>query len=273
MGSSNYHGLLLTLDKNISNGLRFEFNYTWSHSIDNTSLSANSNPLYGGSTFATELICDVLKPRACRADSDFDERQGINSNFTYQLPFGRGKQFGGSMARGWDEAVGGWEISGLPLYRTGLPFSPTSDAYLASFDNLDPAIFIGTSKADLKTQVNVDHSSGTVYSFKGGAAGAQKVLGEFRGPLGIEYGQRNFIRGPGAFFLDAGLGKRFPIIEDKLNLNFRADAFNVFNHPVFDNGSVDIVNSASNYGQITGTSAELAGNSSRVAQFSLRLEF
>ena len=121
-GSSNYHGMLVTLDKNISNGLRFEFNYTWSHSIDNTSLSANSNPLYGGSTFATELICDVLKPRACRADSDFDERQGINSNFTYQLPFGRGKQFGGSMARGWDEAVGGWEISGLPLYRTACRF-------------------------------------------------------------------------------------------------------------------------------------------------------
>ena len=47
-GSSNYHALLLTLDKNISQGLRFEFNYTWSHSIDNTSLSANNNSLFGG---------------------------------------------------------------------------------------------------------------------------------------------------------------------------------------------------------------------------------
>ena len=56
MGSSNYHGMLLTLDKNLSQGLRFEFNYTWSHSIDNTSVSANNNALYTNSGF----ICDIL---------------------------------------------------------------------------------------------------------------------------------------------------------------------------------------------------------------------
>ncbi len=273
MGSSDYHGLLVTLDKNISDGLRFEFNYTWAHSIDNTSLIANSNPLFNGATFATEMICDILRPRACRASSDFDERQAINSNFIYELPFGRGKQFGSSMAHGWDEVVGGWEISGLPFYRTGLPYSAFSQAFLASDYNNDPAIFTGTSKADLKTTVNVDHTTGTVYSFKGGSAGAQKVLNEFRGPLGIEYGQRNLIRGPGAFFLDAGLGKKFPILEDKLDLKFRADAFNVLNHPNFGGGSVNIVNSASNFGQITGTVANVGGIDNRVAQFSLRLEF
>ena len=63
--------------------------------------------------------------------------------------------------------------------------------------------------------------------------GAAKVLAEFRGPIGIEYGQRNIIRGPGAFYFDAGLGKKFPILENKLNLLFRADAFNLFNHPTF----------------------------------------
>jgi hypothetical protein len=281
LGSSNYHGLLLTLDKNVSQGLRFEFNYTWSHSIDNTSVSANNNALFTNSNF----ICDILQPRACRGSSDFDVRQEISSNFSYDLPFGRGKAFLGSSPRWADEVIGGWSFAGLPSYRTGVPVSAYSDAYMASFDNADPAIFTG-SKGDLKTKVNVDRSSGTVYSFAGGAAGAAKVLSEFRGPIGIEYGQRNIIRGPGAFFFDAGLGKTFPILENRLNLNFRADAFNLFNHPAFAAPGQDgtsysnIVTGASNFGQITAATGEgtAAGsgtpvNTSRVAQFSLRLEF
>jgi hypothetical protein len=268
MGSSNYDGMLVTLDKNMSQGLRFEFNYTWSHSIDNTSVSANANALFTNSNF----ICDILHPRACRGSSDFDVRQEISSNFEYQLPFGRGKMFMSSAPHWADEAFGGWSFSGIPAYRTGLAVSSTADAYLASFDNLDDAIFTG-SKGDLKTKVNVDHSSNTVYMFPGGQTGANKVLSEFRGPLGIEYGQRNIIRGPGAFFFDAGLGKRFPILEDKLNLDFRADAFNLFNHPNFGTGAMDIVNNASQFGQITGTVSGLDGFSYRVGQFSLRLDF
>jgi hypothetical protein len=273
-GNSNYHALLLTLDKNISQGLRFEFNYTWSHSIDNTSLSANNNSLFSNTGF----ICDILQPRACRSSSDFDVRQEISSNFEYDLPFGRGKMFAANASRLLDEAIGGWSFSGLPVYRTGLALTPYSDAYLASFDNEDPAIFTG-NKADLKTKVNVDYTTNTVYGFGGGAAGAAKVLAEFRGPIGLEYGQRNLVRGPGAFFLDAGLGKKFPILENKLNLQFRADAFNVFNHPNFGTLNLNIVTNASQFGQISGTNASPASMAAavsspyRVAQFSLRLEF
>ena len=263
--------MLLTLDKNLSQGLRFEFNYTWSHSIDNTSVSANNNALFTNSN----MICDIVHPRACRGSSDFDVRQEINANFLYDLPFGRGKMYMSNAPRWADEAFGGWSISGLPYYRTGLALSATADAYLASFDNLDYAIFTGTSKSDLKAAINTVHASNgsTVYTFKGGAAGAAKVLSEFRGPLGIEYGQRNLMTGPGAFFLDAGLGKKFLLVEDKLNLNFRADAYNVLNHPVFGTGALDIVNDASEFGQVTGTETGPDGQSSRVAQFSLRLEF
>jgi carboxypeptidase family protein len=268
MGNSNYHGLLLTVDKNLSRGLQFEANYTWSHSIDNTSLSSNNNSLFSNSGF----ICDVLRPRACRGDSDFDVRQELTSNFVYDLPVGRGQTFLGTAPRWLDEAVGGWSISGLPSYRTGLAVTPYSDAFLASFDNGDPAIFTG-NKSDLKTKVNVDHSTNTVYAFAGGAAGAAKVLSEFRGPIGIEYGQRNFVRGPGAFLFDAGLGKTFPIAQDKVNLKFRADAYNVLNHPAFGTPAMNIVTNASNYGQISGTTTSLAATGARVAQFSLRLEF
>lgn len=267
-GNSNYHGLLFTLDKNMSNGLRFEFNYTWSHSIDNTSVSANNNALFTNSN----MICDILSPRACRGDSDFDVRQEINGNFLYQLPFGRGKMYMSKAPRWADQVLGGWSLSGLPSYRTGVALTAYSDAYLASFDNQSPAIFTG-SKADLKAAVNVNHTTNTVWMFDGGASGASKVLSEFRGPIGLEYGQRNNIRGPGAFFMDAGLGKQFPIIGDKLNLTFRADAFNVLNHPVFSGGRLNIVTNASQFGQITSTLRSNSGNSARVAQFSLALDF
>jgi len=269
MGSSNYHGLLLTLDKNLSQGLRFEFNYTWSHSIDNTSLSANNNALFSNSG----MICDVTQPRACRGNSDFDVRQEISSNFQYDLPVGRGKTYLSNAPRWADEAIGGWGISGLPMYRTGLAVTASSDAYLASFDNSDPAIFTG-SKADLKTKVNTD-ASGVVWTFAGGQAGAAKVFSEFRGPIGLEYGQRNLMRGPGALFLDMGLGKTFPILPgNELNLKFRADAFNLLNHPDFGTGGLNIVSNASQFGQITGTvSGPNTGYGARVAQFSLRLEF
>lgn len=272
MGNSNYHGLLLTVDKNLSQGLQFEMNYTWSHSIDNTSLSSAYNALYLNSGF----ICDILQPRACRGSSDFDVRQELTSNFRYDLPFGRGRTFLGAAPKWADEAIGGWSISGLPSYHTGLAVTPYSDAFLASFDNGDPAIFTG-NKADLKAKVNVDQASQTVYGFGGGSDGANKVLAEFRGPLGLEYGQRNLVRGPGAFYFDAGVGKTFPIVEDKINLKFRADAFNVLNHPVFGTPALNIVNNASNFGQITATSTGLGQSSgnggARVAQFSLRLEF
>jgi hypothetical protein len=267
-GNSNYHGLLVTLDKNMSNGLRFNVNYTWSHSIDNTSVTPNANPLFTNSN----MICDILFPRACRANSDFDVRHEINSNFLYQLPLGRGRKYM-STAPGWaNQVLGGWNISGQPGYRTGLPVTAYSHAFMASFDNLAPAIFTG-NKADLKTSINVNHTTKTVYQFAGGAAGSSKALKDFRGPIGIEYGSRNIISGPGAFFFDAGLGKDFPIFGDKLKLNFRADAFNLFNHPNFGNGLLSIVDNASQFGQITSALKSNSGNSARVAQFSLRLDY
>ena len=273
MGSSNYHGLLLTIDKNLSGGLRGEFNYTWSHSIDNASLSANENSLFSNTGF----ICDILHPRACRASSNFDVRQEITSNFSYDLPFGHGRALLATSPNWLNETVGGWGLSALTSYRTGLALPVYSGAYIASFDNLAPAIFTG-SPADLKVKVNTHATTKTLYAFAGGSQGATKLLSEFRGPLGLEYGQRNVVRGPGAFYLDAGLAKTFPIMENRLNLHFRADAFNLFNHANFGPPALSIVTNASNFGQITSTSVSpsssaVPADDARVAQFSLRLEF
>lgn len=114
------------------------------------------------------------------------------------------------------------------------------------------------------------------------------MLSDFSGPVGIQYGQRNLVRSAGAFFFDAGLGKTFPILENnKLNLIFRADAFNLFNHPNFGPpggtnveglAGLNIVTEASNFGQIINTNQApdafaVHADDYRVAQFSLRLEF
>jgi hypothetical protein len=270
-GSSNYNALLLTLSKNTSQGLKFEFNYTWSHSIDNNSQAANNNAFFN----STGIICDVTKPRACRGNSDFDVRQMISAEFEYDLPFGRNRAFFGNSGTLVNELIGQWSVSGLPSYRTGLPINVLSDAFISSFAAEDPAIFTG-NMGDVKSHVN--NVQGTVYNFAGGAAGAQKAFSEFRGPIGLEYGQRNLLKGPGAANLDLSLAKVFPIIPAKnVVLTFRADAFNILNHPNFSNpgGSVpDIVNNASPFGQITSTiSPSGQVGDIRVAQFSLRLEF
>lgn len=273
MGFSSYNGFLLTVDKNMSGGLHGELNYTLAHSIDNTSLSANANSLFTDTGF----VCDILRPRACRASSDFDVRQEITSYLVYDLPFGKGKRFLSGSPRWLDETVGGWSFSALPSYRTGLALNAYSQAFLASFDNNAPAIFTG-KRSDLKVRVNTDRSTNTVYGFAGGATRSAQVLSEFRGPVGIEYGQRNLLRGPGAFFLDSGLAKTFPIVREKVNLEFRADAFNLFNHPNFGPPALNIVLNASNFGQITSTNASpsssaVTADDARVGQFSLRLAF
>jgi hypothetical protein len=273
-GSSNYHALLLTLSKNLTHGLQFDFNYTFAHSIDNNSQAANNNAYFN----STGIICDVTQPRACRGNSDFDVRQIITADFQYELPFGHNRTFFGDSGTLTNELIGGWSISGVPSFRTGLPINVLSDAFLSSFAAEDPAIYTGTHSqlASLKSHPN--NVQGTVYNFAGGLAGANQAYSLFRGPLGLEYGSRNLLHGADATNLDLGLAKIFPIIPSRdINLTFRADVFNIFNHPNFANpggGTPDIVNNASPFGQITSTiSPSGQVGDIRVAQFSLRLEF
>ncbi len=125
-GSSNYNGFLVTLTKNTSHGLQFDVNYTWAHSIDNVSVVANTIASSQGSGF----ICDARNNRVCRGNSDFDISQVINSNFLYDLPFGRNRTYGTTIPFWLDELIGGWQISGIPQWRSGLAFSSHSSAFV-----------------------------------------------------------------------------------------------------------------------------------------------
>jgi hypothetical protein len=255
-GRSNYNGLLLTLHKNAGFGLQFDLNYTWSHSLDNVSVIANA-PAIGGYGF----ICDALRTDLCYGNSDFDVKHYLNGEFVYALPVGRGKSLGGTAPRWADEIIGGWGLSGLPSWHSGNAYFASSNAFVAGYANDAPAILTG-KKSDLKIHINKD-TDGTLWAFQG----KDQAASDFVGPIGFQIGGRNNLRGPGYANLDLGLGKTFPIVE-RVNLRFRADAFNSLNHPSFDTPGNDITESSGRFGVISGTTS-----SPRVLQLALRLEF
>lgn len=263
-GFSSYNGLLTTLHKKMSHGLQFDLNYTYSHSIDNNSTPASN--VFGSSNFSGGLICDITNLRACRGNSDFDVTHIISGNFLYELPFGRGKQIGSTIPGWLNQMVGGWQLSGIPSWRSGFAFTTVSNAFPISFDNNAPGVFIG-KQSDLKTDVHFDPTRGFQLF-----ANPDQTRAAFRGPLGLEAGTRNNLRGPHFVNVDLGLAKHFPVRE-RFDVEFRMDAYNAFNHVNFglpgtggSGGTADI-SDPNTFGVINN-----AGRP-REVQFALRLDF
>ena len=265
-GFSNYEGLLATLTKNLSDGLQFDLNYTYSHSIDNVSLIANIGAI-GGYGF----ICDVVRPTECVGDSDFDQKHIISGDAVYNLPFGRGRTFGATMPFWANEIVGGWTISALPSWHSGTAFTTATSAFVAGYANNAPAILVG-SKSSITPHAHKT-SSGQVNLF----ADPDKATNAFTGPVGFQIGSRNSLRGPNYVNFDMGLSKDFPIHGDRVKLKFRADAFNAFNHASFalpSTAAADNDITSGNFGNISSAVAGPDGlTKARVLQVALRLEF
>lgn len=261
-GFSSYNGLLLSLQKNYSQGVRFDFNYTWSHSIDNVSAQANFIAASEGFGF----ICDVTRPRECRGDSDFDVRHQITSDFIVDLPVGRDKRFLSNSSVWVNELIGGWGVSGTPAWRSGLPYNAVGSAFDAGYANNAPVILTGNIH-DLSSHIH-KASNGQLYNI----SNPTQAINDFTGPVGLTIGSRNNLRGPSWFTFDAGLQKIFPVYKERVDLKFRADFFNVLNHPVFNMPNNDITTGAS-FGELTSTPSSTQVGGPRVGQFSLRLEF
>jgi hypothetical protein len=259
-GSSSYNGLLVSLRKRFSRGLQFDVNYTWSHSIDNGSSVVNT--VVGG------LVCDLRNLRVCRGNSDFDIRHLVNANFIYELPFGRGRAFGGG-APGWlNQIIGGWQIGGIFAARSGLPFSTTTGSFPVGFTFNSPAVLNG-DPSSLRGQIH-NAEDGTIQFFNNPLAvfdPANPTAGALRYPRHGEIGNRNILRGPGFWNLDTALLKNFKMPwSETQRLQLRWEAFNIFNHHSFGLPNANVVSSA--FGQIT-TSA----SAPREMQFALRFEF
>jgi len=281
-GFSSYNALLVTLQKNHSHGLNYAFNYTFQHSIDNISFFANSQGDTGIGGVA--LICDVVRPRECRGNSDFDITHVISADASYELPFGNGKMFASSAPFWVNEVIGGWSLSGISSFHTGQAWGTVSNAFVASFANDAPAILTGSKKLVATHLTKLP--TGGVNLFANNVLAAS----QYSGPIGFKVGGRNTLRGPRFFDADLGLGKTFHITPERVNLRFRADAFNALNHPNFaipaENGfngydqwdAIDGVNPSAigqGFGQSSFTVSP-AGNlnsGARVLELSLRLEF
>ena len=160
-----------------------------------------------------------------------------------------------------NEVLGGWSISALPSWHSGIAFGTVSNAFVAGYANNAPAIRTGS----WSTVAPHAHkgSDGSVNLF----SDQTKALNSFSGPIGFKIGTRNDLRGSNYVNFDIGVGKAFPIYGDTLKLKFRADAFNAFNHASFSTPATNDITSGS-FGQITGTD-----NAARVLQGALRLEF
>lgn len=260
IGNSAYNGLQLTLRHVMSSGLQFDFNYTYSKSMDIGSNAERINEFEGGG-FASQVI-NSWAPGQLRGPSDFDMKHQINSNWVYELPVGRGRRFGGGMNKFAEAVFGGWGLSGIIHWTSGLPFSMGSGAGWST-------------NWQLEGQSVQTGPTGKIGVFRDSAGNPNmfqtpsQAIGAFRFPYPGESGQRNNLRGPGYFELDNGLYKSWKVTEGR-NLKFAWEAFNVTNTPRFD-----AAQAAYNFNLTSGIFGAYTNTLSvpRVMQFSLRFEF
>jgi hypothetical protein len=273
-GFSAYNAFLMTLQKNLSHGVQFDLNYTFAHSIDNVSFFANSQGDTGIGGIG--LICDDIRPRECRANSDFDVKHYLTADALYQLPFGHNKMFFSTVPFWANEVIGGWDISGISVWHTGQAWGTNSNAFVASYSNDAPGILIGPKSA---VGTHVTKTPGVGVNIFANQTNAENA---YEGPIGFQIGARNSLRGPGYFNTDIGLGKNFPVYGDRVSMKFRADSFNTFNHPNFTTPAENGYNgldqqdvTSSQFGNISYTVSPNGNlnNGARVLQLSLRLEF
>jgi Carboxypeptidase regulatory-like domain/TonB dependent receptor len=228
IGNSNYNALALSYRQRL-NSLTLDFNYTWSHSLDDAS------GLQSDSAFAVSpFIVNPIRQRDNYASSDFDTRHNITADAVWQLPVGKGKSFMTNASKAADAILGGWQLSGIFRWNTGLPqFDPFDDARWATNWNVQAGVTAVNPVATCPDRPKV----GTPKLF-GGCGDINQIYQNFRNAYPGESGQRNPFRLPGYVDLDLGLGKswKMPWSEGQL-LQLRWDVFNVSNTQRF--GAVD----------------------------------
>jgi hypothetical protein len=261
MGTASYNALQVSLRHKMSHGIQFDFNYTYSKSIDLASDAERVGTIGGNGA----QIQNAWDPSQFRAVSDYDATHQFNANWVAELPFGRNRWIGRNSNKALDALIGGWQLSGLFRLTSGFPFNVTNGYQWPTDWDLSGN---GYLTGPVKTGVFHNPTDPSVVNVFGAGSSAQ---GSFREPFPGESGQRNVLRGPGYFSLDAGLGKRWKMPwSETHSVQLRWEVFNVFNAVRFDplsiNATLDY--SGSTFGQYTRLSTN-----PRVMQFALRYEF
>jgi hypothetical protein len=220
IGSGTYNGLQTSLQKRLSYGLTFRSAYTWSHTIDNSTGAFSATDSGGSRIFVDANGNPLLQYNKGNADQD------IRNNFTfaslYELPFGKGKQFGAGWSGPLNYILGGWQWNNIITLQSGTPF----DLYVNGSPQDRPDVSGSVS-------AKIDHATGHGIITGNFSAPATNGGGVFIAPGTLG---RDALYGPGYHTWDSGMQKDFSILE-RFKLEFRGDYFNLLNHPQFVNSS------------------------------------
>jgi hypothetical protein len=258
---SNYHSLQLTATQRSRWGLSFLASYTFAKSIDNSSQR-------GGNTSSAGTAQNSLDLSSERSLSSFDVRHRFSFAHTYELPFGKGRRYFSRLHGPLAQALGGWSASGITTVSTGTPRTARSNS---SLNRTGTATYAERPNATgLSSALPADQRTIDEYFNTGAYVSTPAIPGT--SPVIYYFGNagRNTITAPTRVNVDMSLLKTTKFSE-RTHLQFRAEAFNVFNITNWGLGSQSILDSSARpnpaFGRITFTQPH------RKMQLSLRLSF
>lgn len=234
--SSIYHGLNITADRKVTNGLWFNINYTLTKSLSDVSLTC----------YTCSAQQNQYQRYLERADDPSLHRQQLRFSYIYQLPFGRGKQFLGDLGRITNGLMGGWQFAGITTMYTGSRLSPgfsgTDPANTNQFSGRPDRIADGNLNGDMRARIKSGQSIFDKSAFVRPETG--------RGHYGNS--ARDILTGPGLMLWNISLSKHFTIRE-RARMEIMWQLFNAFNRPNFYNPSRNI--QSGRFGIVSGARA------------------
>ncbi len=253
-GVSSYNALRADVSRRLRDGLQFRANYTWSKSLDdggtlNASAAANAPGL---AESARNLGLD-------RGPSTFDARHAASLSASWEIPFGAGRRFAGPSWRPAAFLLSGWSADAIETLRSGFPFTPQ-----LSFNPSNNGNTTNPVRPSLNPNFHGPIVTGSPSLYFNPAAFLVPSNGTF-GTLG-----RDALYGPGLAELDLALIKDSRLAE-RLTLQFRAEAFNIFNQANFNTPNLIVFTSPTAAPSPTAGRITSTATSSRQLQLALRL--
>lgn len=257
-GSGSYHSLQLSARKRFSNGLQFDFNYTYSKSIDLASTRESDG-------VTSSQIINPWNTSQMRAVSDYDLTHNFTAFGIYELPVGKGKPFLGNANKFVNAVIGGWQVTGIYRQSSGFPISVGNGGFWPTNWNIS-GYATQLTPITGATVKNANVKNGGPYLF----ADPTAAFNAFALTLPGQSGSRNTLRGDGIFNIDSSLSKRFTMPwSEHHTLQFRAEVFNLTNSVRFDVNTLSLnVGAPSTFGKYSGTLG-----SPRVMQFGAKYSF
>jgi hypothetical protein len=262
-GKSDYNAFELKVQKRMSNGGTLLGSYTFSRLKTNAEyLTSWLDGIVGLNTAGWQ---DNNDPESNYSLSSFDAHQRLVVSYIYELPFGKGKRFLGQLSGPANGLIGGWGLEGITIFQKGFPLG-----FSVTPNNLGTYAFQGTERPNAVPGCGKSYS-GPINKRLGGTGGAQTYFNKscFAIPPNFTFGNEPrtdyTLRTPGQDNWDMSIFKNIPLYEH-VTLNFRVEAFNVFNRVQFGSPNTQLGNSQ--FGWIT-----QQFNNPRLLQLSGRLSF